>query len=272
MKGSEIISRLRSGKRVYGTLTVSTSPMWPDVVKSLGVDFVFIDTEHTPIDRDKLSWMCKAYRNMNIAPIVRIPSPDPYWATMALDGGACGLIAPYVESVDQVKELVGAVKHKPVKGKYLKEHLVSSNSFGNTLSNYVDDINKENVLIINIESREGIRSLPEILKVKELDGVLIGPHDLSCSLGIPENYQSQEFIQAVDTIITKVRDSGKGAGIHMIYEDIESEINWLKKGANILLHGADLISFKVHMSDAIDKLKKAAGDQVMDNTSENINI
>ena len=108
--------------------------------------------------------------------------------------------------------------------------------------------------------------------MKELDGVLIGPHDLSCSLGIPENYRSQEFIQAVDTIITKVRDSGKGAGIHMIYEDFDSEINWLKKGANILLHGADLISFKVHMSDAIDRLKRAAGDQVRDNSSGNINI
>lgn len=118
MKGNEIIECLRSGKRVYGTLTVSTSPMWPKVVKSLGVDFVFIDTEHIPIDRNELSWMCIAYQNMDIAPIVRIQSPDPYLASMALDGGASGVIAPYIESVDQVLDLVGAVKKNPSKAVY----------------------------------------------------------------------------------------------------------------------------------------------------------
>ena len=118
MKGNEIIECLRSGKRVYGTLTVSTSPIWPKVVKSLGVDFVFIDTEHIPIDRNELSWMCIAYQNMDIAPIVRIQSPDPYLASMALEGGASGVIAPYIESVDQVLDLVGAVKKNPSKAVY----------------------------------------------------------------------------------------------------------------------------------------------------------
>jgi 4-hydroxy-2-oxoheptanedioate aldolase len=272
MEGSEIISRLRSGKRVYGTLTVSTSPMWPKVVKSLDVDFVFIDTEHIPIDRDQLSWMCNLYNSMDIAPIVRIPCPDPYLATMALDGGARGIIAPYVESVSQVLDLVGAVKHKPMKGRFLKEHLETSKAFEPNLVDYIENSNKDNILIINIESKAGIASLTEILEVKDLDGVLIGPHDLSCSLGIPENYQSPEFINAVDDIIKRVRDSGKGAGIHMIYEDIESEIQWLNKGANIVLHGADLISFKVNMSMVLHKLKKAMGDDLLKNKTQNINI
>lgn len=105
-----------------------------------------------------------------------------------------------------------------------------------------------------------------------MDGVFIDPHVLSCSLGIPENYQSPEFINTVDDIIKRVRDSGKGAGIHMIYEDIESEIQWLNKGASIDLYGADLISFKVNIGMVLSKLKKAMGDDLLKNKTQIINV
>lgn len=272
MKGSEIIEYLRTGKRIYGTLTVSTSPMWPKVVKSLGLDFVFIDTEHIPIDRERLSWMCNLYNMIDIAPIVRIPNPDPYLATMALDGGASGIIAPYVESGEQVLELVGAVKNKPVKGKRLLEHLQNKNGFGKNLLEYIDNANANNILIVNIESRAGIAALPEILNIEGLDGVLIGPHDLSCSLGNPENYKTPEFIVAVEEIIQKTKVKGKGVGIHMIYEDLENEIRWINQGANIVLHGADLISFKVHMDKVLSKIKKSIGDDIEENELNNLNI
>ena len=120
MTGRQLSRALRSGKRVYGTLIVSHSPRWLDVIEKLGLDFVFIDTEHIAIDRIELSWMCNAYRALGIAPIVRIPSPDPYYASMVMDGGANDIIAPYVETVEQVKALSGAVKLRPIKGMRLQ--------------------------------------------------------------------------------------------------------------------------------------------------------
>ena len=100
MDSSELKRRLRAGERAYGTLIVSPSPRWPDMVAKLGLDFVFIDTEHIAIDRDRLSWMCQTYRGLGLPPLVRIPSPDPYQACMVLDGGAAGVIAPYLETAD----------------------------------------------------------------------------------------------------------------------------------------------------------------------------
>ena len=105
MTGKELKESLRSGKRVYGTLIVSTSPKWVDIIAQLNLDFVFIDTEHIAIDRHQLSWMCHGYMGKGLVPVVRIPSPDPYQACMALDGGAKGLVAPYIESVDEVRLL-----------------------------------------------------------------------------------------------------------------------------------------------------------------------
>src|SRR5437764_2135485 len=100
-------SALHAGQRVYGTLIVADSPRWPAQVAQIGLDFVFIDTEHIALDRKELSWMCQVYAGLGLPPLVRIPSPDPYAATMALDAGAAGIVAPYVETVREVQALRG---------------------------------------------------------------------------------------------------------------------------------------------------------------------
>lgn len=134
---------LRAGRRVYGTLIVSPSPRWPDTVAELGLDFVFIDTEHIALDRAQLSWMCQAYRTLSLPPIVRIPSPDPYEACMALDGGAAGVIAPYVETVAQAQALRGAVKLRPIKGERLAAALRDVTTLEPELRAYVDGRNQD---------------------------------------------------------------------------------------------------------------------------------
>ncbi len=261
MNGKELAYALKTGKHVYGTLIVSPSPFWPPVVASLGLDFVFIDTEHIPLDREKVSWMCQVYGSLNLAPIVRIPSPDPYQATMVLDGGAAGIIAPYIETAAQVQALVGAVKHKPVKGKRLQDLLDKTASFESDLSDYVSLQNAHRVLIVNIESVPALEALDDIAAVEGLDAVLIGPHDLSCSLGIPERYDHPVFLEAVDTIIQKARQHRVGAGIHMIYPaGFQQEIRWAQQGANLVVHSADLIAFKEAIFREIAAIKKALGE------------
>ncbi len=103
MNGLELSNALKAGRRAYGTLITSASPHLPPRLRDVGLDFVFIDTEHIPIDDHDLSWMCQVYRGMNLAPLVRIPKPDPYRACKVLDGGASGIVAPYIESVEQVQ-------------------------------------------------------------------------------------------------------------------------------------------------------------------------
>ena len=80
--------KLLSGKRVYGCALVSSSPLWAKVIRSANLDFVFLDMEHIPLERETLANMCALYSAVGIPPLVRIPSPDPYQACTALDGGA----------------------------------------------------------------------------------------------------------------------------------------------------------------------------------------
>ena len=271
MNGEVLKQTLRSGKRAYGTLIVSSSPFWPKIVATLGLDFLFIDTEHIPINRSELSWMCQTYRAMQLAPIVRIPSPDPYQATMVLDGGAEGVMAPYIESAEQVNQLIGAVKCRPLKGERLQKMLKDKNTVEPALSGYIQQNTASNVLIINIESVPAMMALDEILAIEELDGILIGPHDLSCSLGVAEQYDHPKFMGAVEEIIGKARDAGKGGGIHMTFPTIEQEVAWIRKGANLIVHSADAIAFRQTIQTEINQIKQMLGEEDA-STGENINI
>lgn len=258
MNGKQLSAALRGGQRVYGTAIYASSPIWPKVVKNLGLDMVFIDTEHTPHDRSMVSWMCATYAALDLAPVVRIPAPDPYQAAMMLDGGACGVIAPYIESVEQVKALGGAVKYSPLKGERLQAFLDGA-ALEPALESYLLQRNANHVLIINIESVPAMQRLDEILSVPYVDAVLIGPHDLSCSLGIPEQWEHPEQEKAIRQIIASARRHGKGIGIH--HNFMHQEIEWAKAGANLVMHSSDISAFSRMLTQEFKSIRAAIQDE-----------
>lgn len=242
---------------LFGTLLVSTSPFWPKVIGDCGLDFVFIDTEHIAIGRETLSWMCRCYAALGLPPLVRITDPDPYKATVALDDGAAAVVAPYVELPEQVQALCGATKLRPLKGNRMEEALNGSMPDGE-LGNYMASRNAGNGLIINVESVPAIKQLDALLDIDGLDAVLVGPHDLSCSLGIPEQYTDKRFLSAVEMIFQKARSKGIGAGIHM-WGSIEEHGRLLNMGANFFIHKADIILFQSHLTAELSQLRQAIG-------------
>jgi 4-hydroxy-2-oxoheptanedioate aldolase len=260
MNGLELRKALQTRRRVYGTLVVSPSPHWPAAVQAAGLDFVFIDTEHIAQDRKELAWMCQNYQAVEIAPIVRIPTPDPYQASMALDGGAAGVVAPYVETVEEVYKLVGAVKYSPLKGRKLNNILTKTSPPERKLERYLQNHNEEKSLIVNIESLPAIEALEDILAVEGLDAILVGPHDLSCSLGIPEDYTNPSFLDAIEQIIHKAYEQNISVGIHVFFPDLDQEIRWIQAGANFVLHSGDILLFKNALQREITSLRTSAGD------------
>ena len=273
MNGKEFRTKLRSKEHTYGTMVTAFSPMWPGVLKAAGLDFAFIDTEHIAQNREDLSWMCRLYAANDVTPVVRIPSPDPFEACKVLDGGAQAVIAPYIETAEQVRQLVGAVKYRPLKGQKLQDALSGQTPFEPELKDYLDKRNESNSLIVNIESVAAINALDEILAIEELDAVLIGPHDLSCSLGIPEQWFDARFIAAVDEIISKGHAAGKGAGIHIVYEGgMEQEVRWAKMGANLLVHSIDIAAMRKNLRSEFDELKESIGNAAEGESMETMTI
>lgn len=258
---NSLTQKLKSGLNIYGTCIVSTSPVWSNVVVNAGLDFVFIDTEHIPIERGDMATMCHTYKALKLPAIVRIPEPDPYLACMAKDAGALGVIAPYVESVNQVRDLVGAVKYRPLKGDRLKQILYGNENPAPELQQYLDNYNAGSICIINIESSYALENLDSLLDVAGLDGIIIGPHDLSINMGLPEQYDHPGFEQAVREIIRRTRAKGLSAGIHFPAGP-ERQIKWMREGVNIVLHSSDMFLFRQKLREDMALIKSAAGDTI----------
>ena len=256
MNGREIIAALHDGQHVFSSAVISPSPLWPTNVESSGIDFVFVDTEHTPIDRQTLAWICQAYQALDLHSVVRLPCNDPFEACKALDAGAGGVIGPYIESAEQVRGLVGAVKLRPLKGRRLAEALADRNTLEPELRAYLEERNADNILIANIESVPAIENLHEICSVEGLDAVLIGPHDLSCSLGIPEQYDHPRFEEAARTIFQIAREHHVGAGIHY-WLSLEKEIAYARAGANLIMHSSDVNIYILTLRAEIAQLRAA---------------
>ncbi len=261
MTGQDLKLALRAGRRVYGTCIVSTSPSWPPMVAACSLDFVFIDTEHIPIDRAQLSWMCRTYAAMGLPPIVRIPKPDAHAACMALDGGALGVVAPYMERLEEVRDLRGAVKYRPLKGARLDRVLDGKEALEPELKAYLEKYNANNLCIVNIESVPAMEALDSILKVSDVDAILVGPHDLSISLGIPENYTHPKFTAAMKRIIEKSRAAGRGVGYHFSF-GLDTAINWAKMGANFIVHSTDLFLVRDALQREIGQFRTTFGESI----------
>lgn len=256
MTGREIIQALHDGRRVFSSAIVAMSPLWPSLAKQAGLDFVFVDTEHIPLDRQTLSWILQTYQAMGLPSVVRIPCNDPFEACKVLDAGAGGVIGPYVETADQVRQLVGAVKLRPLKGRRLQEALHDPNRLEPELRDYLEQRNGDKILIVNIESTPAIENLHDICSVPGLDAVLIGPHDLSCSLGIPEQYDHPRFDEAVRTIFRIAREHGIGAGIHF-WLGLDQEVTWSKAGGNLVMHSSDLAIFSRTLKSDLESLRRS---------------
>jgi 4-hydroxy-2-oxoheptanedioate aldolase len=125
----------------------------------------------------------------------------------------------------------------------------------------LDKRNRDNLCIANIESVPAMENLDEILTVDGLDVVLIGPHDLSCSLGAPEQYDDPRFTESVREIIVKSRAVGVAAGIHMVYGTLQQELAWAQLGANFLLHSGDAFLVERALRRDLQELRQGLGEE-----------
>ena len=271
MVGNDFRNALRKGKQVYGTQISSTSPKMFDSVISLGLDFVFFCNEHIQYNPETLGWMCQAFKAAGVNPLVRILAPSPFLATQALDAGACTVLAPYVEELEEVLALIGAVKYRPLKGNLLMRILHGEEKPSEELRQYLIQHNRNNSLVLNIESQRGVEMMEEFIKIQTLDGpgvdgLMMGPHDLSTSYGMPEKYDSKEFLELSCGIIKKARSKGVAVGGHTGYRDsLDLQMKWAEAGATLLLHCSDAFLSANQLNHDLNQIKKLLG------TAEHVN-
>lgn len=243
MRGRELKQQLKAGQPVFGVAMEGYGQArWPRFfAETAPIDYVWLESEHAPNGRESIAWAIQCYAAYGIAPLVRIPDISGSQAAMVLDAGAHGVIVPYVETVEQAREMVGAAKFRPLKGRALAEAVATGRFPNEETRAYLENWNADSVLVLMIESATGIANLADILAVGHIDAIMMGPHDLSVNLGIPEQYDHPRYFEAVDSIISTCKAAGVGVGMHVFYTGVESAAAVFQRGMNFISYKGDTL-------------------------------
>tara|TARA_Y100000590_G_scaffold470736_1_gene669018 strand:- start:13781 stop:14509 length:729 start_codon:yes stop_codon:yes gene_type:complete len=220
-----------------GTWMLTNTPAGLDVISKSGFDFVCIDLEHSSIGYEDLNSLLIILEKNKIDSFVRVSSNNQSEIKKVLDLGAKGIIVPMINSE---ADAIRAVKYTyyPNKGQR-GVGLSRAQGYGYNFKNYLKTANKIK-LILQIETINSIRNLEKILKVKGFNGTMIGPYDLSGSLGKLGKFNSKEFKNSILKYEKISKKYEKFMGSHIAYPEVNSVKNLIRKKYKFIVVGTDM--------------------------------
>lgn len=233
-----------------GTLLSISAPQVAEIIADSGFDWVLIDMEHSAISLESVQNALQIMGD-KILKIVRVPGNDEIWIKRVLDTGCDGILVPMVNSAAEALKVVQASKY-PLEGRR-SVGLSRAHSFGPGFSDYIKNANRDLVIMIQIEHKDGVKNIDEILKVKGIDSIFIGPYDLSASMGLTGQLSHPDVMAAIKLIKDKCRQAGLPYGIFgMTPEGLVPEV---KDGGTFLLCGVDAAILVNSYKDLLKVLK-----------------
>tara|TARA_B100001964_G_scaffold42537_1_gene47198 strand:+ start:2213 stop:3043 length:831 start_codon:yes stop_codon:yes gene_type:complete len=238
MKPSDLKAALKAKRPVFGFMVSATSSMrWERVFAGSTLDFVVIDSEHGSRDRQLIADTVAQMQSLDITAIVRTPNTEEVYVAMALDAGADGVLVPYCETVDEVRHCAVKLRTHPLKGEYY-ERVVDTGEYPSDKSKkYLAERHKDHIFIMGIESEPAANRVGELIDCADIDGVFIGPNDMSTSLGIPDESSNPIYLDTLSRIIAEADKRGLPTMIHQ--QTIETSAKAIELGARFIMHSSD---------------------------------
>lgn len=238
MKPSDLKAALKAKRPVFGFMVSATSSMrWERVFAGSTLDFVVIDSEHGSRDRQLIADTVAQMQTLDITAIVRTPNTEEVYVAMALDAGADGVLVPYCETVDEVRHCAVKLRTHPLKGEYY-ERVVETGEYPSDKSKkYLAERHKDHIFIMGIESEPAANRVGELIDCAEIDGVFIGPNDMTTSLGIPDESSNSIYLDTLSKIIAEADERGIPTMIHQ--QTIETSAKAIELGARFIMHSSD---------------------------------
>lgn len=228
--------RLQSGEAQIGLWLGLADPYCAELAANAGFDWLLIDGEHAPNDLRGLLGQLQAVAPYASQPVIRPVIGDTALIKQLLDIGAQTLLVPMVESAEQARELVRAMHYPPHGVRGVGSALARASRW-NSIPGYLDKADEQMCLLVQIENLDGLAKLDEIVAVEGVDGVFIGPADLSASMGHRGNPGHPDVQAAIEDAIVRIGKAGKAAGI--LSADQSLARRYLELGAKFVAVGVD---------------------------------
>jgi 2-keto-3-deoxy-L-rhamnonate aldolase RhmA len=231
--GQSFRTRLRSGETLFAPLMTLNSPAVAELMAEAGFDWLFIDAEHSTLDTSHMQSLLQAASPTPC--VIRLASGDDVPIKKALDIGAAGIIVPQVNSADQARRIVQSAKYAPVGQRGLG--IARAHRYGLKVREYMQTANDDTAVIVQAEHRDAVANIDAIVKVEGVDGVLIGPYDLSASLGLPGAVDHPDVRGAIDRVRTACVAAGLPIGIFGLTADAVRP--YMAQGFTMIVAGVD---------------------------------
>jgi 2-keto-3-deoxy-L-rhamnonate aldolase RhmA len=247
--------RILAGECVYGTMIrQARDPGAPVIYAAVGYDFVFIDMEHGNYSMETVADLIRGAKSAGIAPLIRIPHLETHFISRVLDAGAEGIMVPMTSTREQAEAIIRYSKYTPLGQRGFGSQTGQTDYKPLKAAEFMKEANEQTLVIAQIETQEAIENIDAILSVEGIDVGLIGPNDLSISLGIPDQTNSEILIKATDRVVETAKKKKKATGIHI--GNIEAIKKWRSKGMTVLAFSTD-ISFQYNASkSSLEELRR----------------
>jgi len=250
---AHIKNKIAGNKITIGSWITVGDPIVAEIMAKSGFEWLAVDMEHSAITIEQTQNLIRIIELCGVVPLVRVSDNDPVLIKRVMDAGAHGVIVPTVNTREDAERAVSAVKYPPLGRRGVG--LGRAQGYGLEFEKYKKWVNTGSIVIVQIEHIEAINNLEEILSVKGVDGSMIGPYDLSGSLGHPGEFKNKKVKEAVGSYEKICKKLHKPMGFHIIQPDPKKLLEYKRRGYTFLPLSLDTLYVGLKCKEVLEKLK-----------------
>jgi 2-keto-3-deoxy-L-rhamnonate aldolase RhmA len=246
-------AKLKKNQLTIGSWVTLGHTSVAEIMAKAGFDWLTIDMEHSVITLDVAQQLIQVIEGNNVVPLVRVGENNPTLIKRVMDAGAYGIIVPMVNSKEDAERAVRAVKYPPMGNRGVG--LARAQAHGAGFDEYASTVNPESVVIVQVEHIDSVKNLESILSVEGVDGCIIGPYDISGSLGVPGNFNHPDVLKAIRKVEEVCKKKKVALGTHVIQPDYKQVLEKIADGYTFLAFSLDTLFLGNSVREQIKKLK-----------------
>lgn len=246
--------KLKTNQLTIGSWVTIGHPSVIDIMSSAGFEWLVVDMEHTSIDLSMAHNLIATIQANGMKALVRVSKNEEVIIKRVLDMGADGIVVPMVKSKADALEAIGYAKYPPKGNRGVG--LFRAQKYGLGFEVYKKWVDEELVIIAQIEHIEAVRNIEEIIMTEGIDGIIIGPYDLSGSMGYPGEYNREDVKEAIEKVLQTCKEKNVPSGFHVIESNPAKLQERIDEGCTFLAYSLDFFFLGNSARDGMKKIKE----------------
>lgn len=253
MKPNRTKQAIRAGQTVVGTMISDINSVEVAyILAAAGMDFLMVDTEHCSTGMETTYGIIQAARSNGLTPLVRVTDNTYPLIARTLDMGAMGVMVPRVHTAEQAREVVSHAKYPPIGNRGYGSRGIVTEYGADTVPDVISWVNEHTLIIVQVESVEALNNLEETTRVPGIDVILVGPSDLSISLGVPGEFQHPRVVEAIKHTFEVCLRNGVSPALYC--GNLQTAKSYRDMGMKFVMYSSDGRMLLAAASDAVRQL------------------